>query len=51
MKAEELIKLLQEHKDANVVVCDVKWQTCGISGARYDDKYNRIMLDFMEEMP
>lgn len=50
MKAEELIKLLQEHKDAYVVVCDVKGQTCGISGARYDDKYNRIMLDFMEEM-
>ena len=50
MKVEELIQLLQEHKDAYVVVCDVKGQTCGISGARYDDKYNRIMLDFMEEM-
>lgn len=50
MKAEELIQLLQEHKDAYVVVCDVKRQTCGISGARFDDKYNRIMLDFMEEM-
>lgn len=50
MKAEELIQLLQEHKDAYVVVCDVKLQTCGISGARYDEKYDRIMLDFMEEM-
>lgn len=50
MKAEEIIKLLQEHPDANVVVCDIKWQTCGICGAHYDQQYNRIMLDFQEEM-
>lgn len=50
MKAEEIIKLLQEHPDANVVVCDIKWQTCGISGAHYNDRYNRIEFDFQEEM-
>lgn len=50
MTAQEIMALLQEHPDANICVCDVKWQTCGISNAWFDPKYNRIMFDIKEEM-
>ena len=50
MIVEEIMALLQEHPDAILCVCDVEWQTCGISNVWFDQRYNRLMFDIKEEM-